>query len=84
VGDLAELLADRRIDPGMPVAVDVAPERGDAVDVAAAVAGDQVRALGALDQQQLFFLPGLLLGEGVPEMVPIELRVIHRHHRKRH
>ena len=65
----------------MAVAVDVAPERGDAVDVAAAVGVDQVGALAALDHQRLFLAPALLLGEGVPEVVVIELRGVRRHRR---
>ena len=75
---------DRRVDPGVAMAVDVAPERGDAVEVAAALGVDQVGALGPLDHQRLFLAPGLLLGERVPEVVAIELCVIrptsqHRH-----
>ena len=46
MGDPVELVADRRVDPRVAVAVDVAPQRGDAVDVAAAVGVDQVGALG--------------------------------------
>ena len=79
VGDLLELLGDRPVDPLVAMAVDVAPERGDAVDVAPALAVDQVAALAALDQQRLFLAPALLLGERVPEVVAIELRVVDRH-----
>ena len=46
VGDAVELLADGRVDRRVAMAVDVAPERGGAVDVAAAVDVDQVGALG--------------------------------------
>ena len=81
VGDPVELLAHRRVDPRVAMAVDVAPERGDAVDVAAAVGVDQVGALGPLDHQRLFLAPALLLGERVPEVVAVELRVVHRHRR---
>ena len=79
VGDAVELLADGRVDRRVAVAVDVAPERGDAVDVAAAVGVDQVGALAALDHQRLFLAPALLLGEGVPEVVLVELRGVGRH-----
>ena len=37
VGDPVELVAHRRVDQRVPVAVDVAPQRGDAVDVAPAL-----------------------------------------------
>ena len=67
---------DRAVDPRVAMAVDVAPERGDAVEVAAALDVDQVAALGPLDHQRLFLAPGLLLGERMPEVVAIELRVV--------
>ena len=59
---LLELLAHRRVDAGVAMAVDVAPERGDAVDVAAALAVDQLRALGPLDHQRLFLAPSPAAG----------------------
>ena len=79
MGDAVELLAQRRVDDGVAMAVDVAPERGDAVEVAAALAVDQVGALAALDHQRLFLDPALLLGERVPEVVAIELRGVRWH-----
>ena len=36
----------------------------------------------ALDHQRLFLAPALLLGERVPEVVVVELRVVHRRHRQ--
>ena len=72
-----ELVADRLVDLRVAMAVDVAPERGDAVDVMAAVGVDQLPALGPLDRQRLFLAPALLLGERMPEVVAIEPRVIH-------
>src|SRR5688572_32440725 len=53
--------------------VDVAPQRGDAVDVALAVGVDEVDAGAALDHQRLLLLPLALLRERVPEMPPVEL-----------
>ena len=79
---LPSCVADRLVDPGVAVAVDVAPERGDPVEVAAALGVDQVGALGPLDHQRLFLAPALLLGERVPEVVAVELSVIHRHRRR--
>jgi hypothetical protein len=52
VSDPVELVADRLVDAGMAMPVDVAPKRRDAVDVAAAVTGDQIRAITALDDQR--------------------------------
>ena len=75
-----ELVADGPVDLRVAMAVDVAPERGDAVDVVAAVGVDQLPALGPLDRERLFLAPTLLLGERMPEVVAIELRVIHRRH----
>jgi hypothetical protein len=79
VRDPVELLAHGRVDAGMAMPVDVAPERGDAVDVAVPLVVDEIRSLGALDNQRLFLDPALLLGERVPEVVLVELRGIHRH-----
>ncbi len=79
VGDLVELLAHGGVEHRVAVAVDRAPERGDAVDVAVAVDVDQVAALAALDHQRLFVGPPLLLGERVPDVVVVELRVVSGH-----
>ncbi len=84
VGDAVELFAQRRVDAGVAMPVDVAPQRGDAVDVAPALAVDQLRSLSPLDHQRLFLDPALLLGERVPEMVAVELRWIHRHRPHQH
>jgi hypothetical protein len=54
------------------MAVDVAPQGGDAVDVAASVAVDQIAAVGTLNDQRLLLAPFTLLGEGVPEVVVVE------------
>ena len=53
------------------VAVHVAPQRGDAVDVAPALGVDQVGALGALDDHRLLVGPSALLGERMPEAVAV-------------
>ena len=66
-----ELLAHGGVDARVAVAVDVAPQRRDAVDVAAAVGVDQVGALGALDDQRLLALPAPLLRERVPEVAAV-------------
>ena len=79
MGDAVELLADRGVDHRVAVAVDVAPEGGGAVEVALPVDVEEVGALAALDHQRLFLAPALLLGEGVPDVIPIELRVVQRH-----
>ena len=63
----------RRVDRRVAVAVDVAPERGDAVEVAAPLGVDQLGALGALDHQRLLRHPVALLRERVPEVIVIEL-----------
>jgi hypothetical protein len=78
-----ELVADGAVDVRVAMAVDVAPQGGDAVDVVAALIVDQLPALGTHDRERLFLAPSLLLGEGMPEVVVVELRVIHRHLRRR-
>jgi hypothetical protein len=55
-----ELITDSLVDLRMAMAVDVAPERGDAVDVVAAIGVDQLPALRPLDRERLFLTPTLL------------------------
>ena len=64
VGDAVELRADGRIQPRMPMAVDIAPQAADAVDIGVAVDVEEHAALGALDDQRLVLGH---LGEGVPD-----------------
>ena len=61
------------VEGGVAVAVDVAPERADAVEVAVPVGVEQVNAVTALDDERLRRRPIRLSGERVPEMgaVPI-------------
>jgi hypothetical protein len=67
VSDLVELVLDRDVDHRVPVAVHVAPQRRDAVDVAAALGIEQVDAVGALDRRRVLVLPAALLGERMPD-----------------
>jgi hypothetical protein len=53
--------------------VDVAPQRGDAVDVAPSLRVHEVGALATLDHHGLFVAPVALLGERVPEVTVVEL-----------
>src|SRR5689334_7691431 len=64
------------------MAVHVAPERRRPVQVPPSLGVEQVGALAALDHQRLLLAPPLLLGEGVPDVVAIELSVVglHRSH----
>ncbi len=54
-----------------PVAVDIAPQGGDPVQVAAAVLVEEVGTLSPGDDEQFFGNKGLHLGEGMPEVVPV-------------
>ena len=58
-------------------AVNVAPERRDAVDVAAALRVDQARPLGPLHDQRILGAPAALLGERMPEVSAIRRGQIH-------
>ena len=71
MGDAIELLAHRRVDRRVAMAVDVAPQRGDAVEVAAALGVDQ---LGPSADSIMTVLghPVALLGERMPEVIVIE------------
>ena len=67
VRDLVELLVDARAQGRVVVAVQVHPERGDAVEVAVPLGVDQVVALAALDHHGLAVQPLAHLRERVPE-----------------
>lgn len=73
MGDAVELIADGLIDLGDAVAVDVAPEAGDAVDVAVFLGVDEVDAFGVVDDEGRGLAPLAHGGEGVPEVVVVEL-----------
>ena len=79
VRDTVELRLHRRVDVRVPVAVDGAPERRGAVDVAPAVRVDQLGPLGALDDRRVLRRPSPLLGEGVPDVLAIGLSKRIRH-----
>ncbi len=72
MGDLVELIADGLVDLGDAVAVDVAPEAGDAVDVAFAGGVDEVKALGPVDDQRGLGSPLPHGGERVPDVAVVE------------
>src|SRR5581483_3410416 len=62
--------AQRLLHPiRVAVAMNVAPQRGHAVDVGVPIGVVQIDPFGLLDDQRFLVLaPGALLGEGVPEM----------------
>ena len=55
------------------MAVDVAPEAADAVEIAVAVAVDQVHSLGGGDDQRLIRQPLLHVRERMPDILAVEL-----------
>ena len=63
-----ELVAHGGVYARVAVAMNRAPERGDAVDVASTRGVDQLAALGAIDDQRLLLRPPPLLGERVPDV----------------
>jgi hypothetical protein len=81
VCDPLELVVDGLVDQRVAMPVDVAPQRGDAVDVASSLGADQVGALGPLDHQWLLATPVELLREWVPEVMVVE--VVNLRHRDR-
>src|SRR4029077_2352008 len=66
VRDPPELLAEGGVEGGMPVSVDVAPERRDAVEVAAGRLVDERAALGGSDDERLLREPVAHLRERMP------------------
>ncbi len=75
-----ELVAHGAVDRRMAVAVDVAPQRRDAVEIAVAVRVVERATLGALDDQRLLLAPALLLGERVPERPLVDRYKLPRPH----
>jgi hypothetical protein len=83
VRDAIELVLDGDVDGRVAVAVHVAPQRGDAVDVGVALGVVERRVLGRLDDREVLLLPALLLGEGVPEVLAVEVGELGGGHRHR-
>jgi hypothetical protein len=73
VGDLVELGLGGGVEDGVVMAVDVAPQRGGAVEVPVAIDVVEVDPLAALDHQRRLLAPSLLLGEGVPDELLVEV-----------
>ena len=71
VRDPVALRLERLVELALAVAVHVAPQRRDAVEVAPAVGVDQVVALAALDDQRRLGEPVAHLGERMPEVLVI-------------
>jgi len=64
----AQLLDDRRVDPRMPMPVDVAPQAAHAVQVSPAIQIEQLAPLRPLDHKRLVFRH---LRERVPNVLAI-------------
>ena len=71
VGKAVQLGADGLVNLPAAVTEQVHPQRGDAVEVPAALRVDEVVPLPALDDQRCVFLPVGHLGEGVPDGFPV-------------
>jgi hypothetical protein len=72
MGDAVELVANGLVDRRMSMAVDVAPEGGDTVQIPAPLRVDQLRSLTGLDHQRLLLHPATLLSEWMPQVIVIE------------
>lgn len=71
VGDPVELTAEGSVERGVAVAEEVAPEGGDAINVAASSEIDEKDTLGAVDKQGFGGEPVGLVGERVPDVVVV-------------
>ena len=67
VGDQVELTAERGVELGDAVAEGGDPERGDGVEITAAVDVDQLPALAVVDDDRGVVAVGRHLGEAVPD-----------------
>jgi len=68
MGDVFELVGDGSIDFGAPMAVDVAPQAGVAVDVFFSIGVDEEFVFGGNDDDGVEFVPELVLGERMPDV----------------
>src|SRR5262245_36537878 len=73
VSDLVELTTDRLIEFGDAVAVDIAPQRRDTIDVPVAVEVLEPAALGALDDEGRLSAVGLHRRERMPDVLAVPL-----------
>ena len=73
MGDGVELFADGGVDFGDAMAVDVAPQRRDAVEVLAAVEIDEEAAVRRGDDERRLGGVGLHRRERVPDVVAVPL-----------
>ena len=74
MGDLIQLLLDRPVEGRMPVAMEIDPDGGSAVEILLPCLVNQVRPFSLLDNERLLLFPLLHLGEGMPEVsvIPID------------
>ena len=72
--DLIQLPLDRTVERRMPMAMEVDPDGGGAIQILLPFHIDQVGPFSSLDNERLFLFPFLHLSEGVPEVsvVPID------------
>ena len=68
MGDSVELVAEGRVQAGVPVAVDIAPQAADAIDVLATMDIDQRAPLCPIDDQGFVLRH---LSKGVPDKLTI-------------
>ena len=80
MGDFFKLIADRLIDLGHAVAVHVAPQAGDAVEVAIAVAVEKMHPISAGDHKRLRIEPQFHRRERMPDVLLVELAKLLRRH----
>ncbi len=73
MGHCVKLIADGGVDFRDAMAVDVAPQRRDAVEVLAAVEIDEEAAVRPRDDERRFGGVGLHRREGMPDVVAVPL-----------
>src|SRR5437870_3167182 len=71
MGDPVELRANGVVELRHAMAVDVAPERRDAVDVGVAVEVEEEAPLGTVDDQRAFLRVGLHRRERMPDVIAV-------------
>ena len=73
MGDLGKLFGYRSVDCRVGVAVDVDPERGNAVEVASAVCIDELVSFRAVDDERRVLHPLVHGRERMPKVLAVKV-----------
>ena len=80
MGHLVQLRSDGCVNFRHTVAVDVAPQAADAVEIPVAIGVNQMHSLGCGNDQRVVGVPQLVVREWMPDVLPVEIAELVRGH----